>query len=397
MTSHKTIFRYYLYTMLILLSITSCRCFEEEELTHGRTVLIYMAAEHSLSSFQQEDINEIIQATGDIPQNSRLLIYVDDYNLPRILSVEHQEGRVPVCKTLHRYEAEHNSGNTETLRLVLDWAMKHFPSDSYGLVLWSHGSSWIPAKSPAQRAICQDTQDKSNGWMNIKDIAEALEGFPQMEFILFDACWMQSVEVAYELRHTAHYLLGSPAEIPGPGAPYQHITKALFSIPFDANETIYQYYNYYSTYPDGYGAALSAIDCSVLEELLEVTSEMISKHIAIGNGESDLHGVQKYVLRHNERYSRPDYYDMNSYMKKILPEEDYRRWGAVFDRAVPYRHTTERFTSSQQDYGTINLPIDMEEYGGMSCFIPQHIHPQLNKAFQSTSWYIDAGWQQAGW
>ena len=397
MKSYKSIFTYYTYTMLILLSIISCHRFEEEGPSYNRTVLIYMAAENSLSSFLQEDIDEITQAIGDIPQNSHLLVYLDDYNLPRILSVEQQQGRRPVCKTLHQYTSEHNSGDTETLRLALDWTSENFPSDSYGLVLWSHGSSWMPAKSPAQRAICQDTQDHSNSWMNIKDIAEALEGFPQMEFILFDACWMQSVEVAYELRNTAHYLLGSPAEIPGPGAPYQYITKALFSTPFDANEVIYQYYNYYSTYPKGYGAALSAVDCSVLGELLEVTSEMISKYITIEHGEGDLYGVQKYVLKYNENYSRPDYYDMNSYMKRLLPEEDYMLWKAVFDRVVPYRYTTERFTSSQQDYGTTNLSVDVEEYGGMSCFVPQHVHPKLNKAFQSTSWYIDAKWKQVGW
>ena len=65
--------------------------------------------------------------------------------------------------------------------------------------------------------------------MNISDLREALSVAPHLDFILFDACFMQSVEVLYELKEYANYIIGSPTEIPAPGAPYQKVVPAMLS------------------------------------------------------------------------------------------------------------------------------------------------------------------------
>ena len=38
----------------------------------------------------------------------------------------------------------------------------------------------------------------------------------ESEFILFDACLMSSIEVLYDLRDKAKYVIASPAELPAP-------------------------------------------------------------------------------------------------------------------------------------------------------------------------------------
>ena len=137
----------FMCTMFILLGMASCHCLSpDEELQYDRTVLVYMAAENSLSggNFHQQDIDEMLLAGTDIPGNSRLLVYLDDTSLPRILSIERQGGRRPVIKVLHSFTAEHNSGDSETLRLVMEWMSANSPSQSYGLVFWSHGDAWLP-------------------------------------------------------------------------------------------------------------------------------------------------------------------------------------------------------------------------------------------------------------
>ena len=146
----------YAYTMLMLLSITSCNwfCPEDgpEEKSYDRTVLVYMAAENSLSygEFHEQDIDEMLLSVGDIPKNSRMLVYLDDTDKPRIVSIE-RVGGAATSKVLHQYEVEHNSGDTETLRLVMEWVSENSPSASYGLIFWSHGDAWLPAKAPIQR------------------------------------------------------------------------------------------------------------------------------------------------------------------------------------------------------------------------------------------------------
>lgn len=386
--------------MFILLGMASCHWLKPEDDTiYDRTVLVYIAADNNLSSWCQEDIDEITQAAGDIPSNSRILIYLDDKSLPRILTVEQEKGRRPICKTLHQYEEEHNSGDTETLRLAMEWITENSPSESYGLVLWSHGSSWLPAKAPAQRAICVDS--KTGSWMEIKEIADVLAPFPRLDFILFDACFMQAVEVAYELRETANYIISSPAEIPGPGAPYHRLIAPMFSIPLNANSIAEEYYREYQDNkiyvegyePDCFGVCLSVVDCRQLDNLATATNEIIAKYAhSISN--TNQSGVQRYYPRTSSTI--PEYYDMNGYMRQLITDPaDYDYWKNAFDNAVPYKQTTPQWFS---DYtkGLEDI-VDMENYGGISCYAPKEGRTKLNEAFQSTSWYHAAGWKQAGW
>ena len=47
--------------------------------------------------------------------------------------------------------------------------------------------------------------------MEIDDLAKGLPD-DLFDFILFDACYMASVECTYELRNKAEYILASPTE-----------------------------------------------------------------------------------------------------------------------------------------------------------------------------------------
>ena len=396
----RVFFKYIVCTMFILLSMTSCRQFNMEDATHyTRTVMVYMAADNNLSystsSFARQDLDEMIGAAGDIPSNCRLIVYIDDTKLPRILSITQQEGRRPMAKVVHEYDTEHNSADADTLRSFVEWTTDNYPSKSYGLVLWSHGDAWMPSKSPAQRAVCLDSEASS--WMEIDELADALEKCHQMDFILFDACFMQCIEVAYELRHTARYIIGSPAEIPAPGAPYHRIVKAMFTPSNNAQEIVEQYYQEYSEekitipgyYDESYGVCLSAIDCQQLHSLAEATRAMLSKYINT-QSEIDLKDVQRYYLYTTD--SHPYMYDMNGYMRVLLTDEkDYRYWASTFDDAVPYRRSTTHWYS---DY-TGKEMVDMENYGGVSCYVPRNNpnRTKLNEAFRNTSWHDAAGWE----
>lgn len=399
----------FLGTISILLCMLSCHSFcpGKDDNKLDRTVLVYMAAENSLSSgsFHQQDIDEMLLAAGQIPNNSRLLIYLDDTELPRILSVVQNQGSQGEIEVLHSYNVEHNSGDTETLRLVMEWMIENYPSSSYGLVFWSHGDAWLPAKAPVQRSICIDNE--RNGYSNngakmgIDEVAEVLAAFPRFDFILFDACFMQAIEVAYELRHVAKYVIASPAEIPNPGAPYDQIVNPFFSIPFNADAVVDGYYRVYndnviSVYgygTDRYGVSLSAIDCDHLDDLAAVTAEMVIKYVS-NDVDCDLTDVQRYYPL--SRSSRPEFFDMNGYMLRIITDEnDYARWRSVFDRAVPYAKSTEWWYSNdaRMQY------VDLENYGGVSCYVPQNIgiYSNLNSKFRETSWYKAAGWSRVGW
>ena len=394
--------------MALLLGVTSCHWFNpDEEVNYDRTVLAYIAAENSLSygAFHQQDIDEMLQAAGDIPTNSRLLIYLDDTSNPRILSIEQQSGRRPTSRVVYEYSEEQNSGDVETLRTVMGWVYDNYPSSTYGLIFWSHGDAWLPAKAIPQRSICIDNErnnySNSGSKMDIADVADVLAGFPCFEFIMFDACFMQAVEVAYELRNVARYVIASPAEIPNPGAPYERMVKPFFGIPFDGAEVVEQYYRMYndSVMPvydygsDRYGVSLSVIDCGHLDALANATAGMVTKYVSRDEA-TDLKGVQRYYPLSSK--SRPEFYDMNGYMQRLITDEaDYVRWKTVFDLAVPYARSTAWWYSND----AYTQHVDLDNYGGVSCYVPQDrsIYDGLNEKFRATSWYMDAGWHEVGW
>lgn len=394
--------------MSLLLGVTSCHWFNpDEEVNYDRTVLAYIAAENSLSygAFHQQDIDEMLQAAGDIPTNSRLLIYLDDTSNPRILSIEQQSGRRPTSRVVYEYSEEQNSGDVETLRTVMEWVYDNYPSSTYGLIFWSHGDAWLPAKAIPQRSICIDNErnnySNSGSKMDIADVADVLAGFPCFEFIMFDACFMQAVEVAYELRNVARYVIASPAEIPNPGAPYERMVKPFFGIPFDGAEVVEQYYRMYndSVMPvydygsDRYGVSLSVIDCGHLDALANATAGMVTKYVSRDEA-TDLKGVQRYYPLSSK--SRPEFYDMNGYMQRLITDEaDYVRWKTVFDLAVPYARSTAWWYSND----AYTQHVDLDNYGGVSCYVPQDrsIYDGLNEKFRATSWYMDAGWHEVGW
>lgn len=394
--------------MSLLLGVTSCHWFSpDDEVNYDRTVLAYIAAENSLSygAFHQQDIDEMLQAAGDIPTNSRLLIYLDDTSNPRILSIEQQSGRRPTSRVVYEYSEEQNSGDVETLRTVMGWVYDNYPSSTYGLIFWSHGDAWLPAKAIPQRSICIDNErnnySNSGSKMDIADVADVLAGFPCFEFIMFDACFMQAVEVAYELRNVARYVIASPAEIPNPGAPYERMVKPFFGIPFDGAEVVEQYYRMYndSVMPvydygsDRYGVSLSVIDCGHLDALANATAGMVTKYVSRDEA-TDLKGVQRYYPLSSK--SRPEFYDMNGYMQRLITDEaDYVRWKTVFDLAVPYARSTAWWYSND----AYTQHVDLDNYGGVSCYVPQDrsIYDGLNEKFRATSWYMDAGWHEVGW
>ena len=395
-------------TMSLLLGVTSCHWFSpDDEVNYDRTVLAYIAAENSLSygAFHQQDIDEMLQAAGDIPTNSRLLIYLDDTSNPRILSIEQQSGRRPTSRVVYEYSEEQNSGDVETLRTVMGWVYDNYPSSTYGLIFWSHGDAWLPAKAIPQRSICIDNErnnySNSGSKMDIADVADVLAGFPCFEFIMFDACFMQAVEVAYELRNVARYVIASPAEIPNPGAPYERMVKPFFGIPFDGAEVVEQYYRMYndSVMPvydygsDRYGVSLSVIDCGHLDALANATAGMVTKYVSRDEA-TELKGVQRYYPLSSK--SRPEFYDMNGYMQRLITDEaDYVRWKSVFDLAVPYARSTAWWYSND----AYTQHVDLDNYGGVSCYVPQDrsIYDGLNEKFRATSWYMDAGWHEVGW
>jgi hypothetical protein len=144
------------------------------------------------------------------------------------------------------------SASAETLNEVLTFVHEKFPATGYGMLFTSHGTGWVPAgyasdpnkfdpqaggsgniwsrqrrssaiptpylelpqdgSHPAVKSFGVHNITKSTAYeMEITDMAAA---YPmKMDYIIFDACFMGGIEVAYEFRNVCDKMVFSQTEI----------------------------------------------------------------------------------------------------------------------------------------------------------------------------------------
>lgn len=134
-------------------------------------------------------------------------------------------------------------GDKASLQEFISWGMAMFPARKYCLVLWNHGAGWRSVKpptratsgrgfeSPVTRGFSYD--DMTGTHIDTKDLATAIarpDG-GKWDVLAMDLSLMQMIEVGYEARNSASYIVGSEESPPGEGYPYDAIAAALNTTP----------------------------------------------------------------------------------------------------------------------------------------------------------------------
>ena len=401
--------------VLLCLTGASCRDSEDEELIPrpgkpgkklARTLIIYMAAENSLSSFVDYDSLEIAQGLSTVGVDHRVVVYIDDTKSSR-LCVGTRDEPLQETKTYSRNISSTDSADMES---VLSEIVTTYPADHYGLVLWSHASGWVPASGSknVRRTFGVDNglrlSTNMGPVMEIATLAHVLSHLPHFDYVFFDACFMQCVEVAYQLRHVTDYVIGSPAEIPGYGAPYDNLLSALCQISEGDNlpnmrNVVNGYADYYDSgggrpYP---GAELSLVRTSALEALAAATAPHLQRLFA-DTTTPDCSAVQRFYYNPSQ-YT--EYYDLQNLMYHHLSAEEYSDWLSAFMAAVPLSHLSSSWLSMYEDPRTGKVcHVNEPEYtGAVSVFVPSDILAQRGyvTAYHAFDWYKDCGLSSTGW
>lgn len=403
----------FLHTLtLILLTacLTSCHKHElkpdEPETPKARkTVVIYMIAENSLASYAGDDLREIQSAKDQIPLDCNLVVYLDDTQMPSVFTYSAATGR-----SEWRTYTEQNSCDGNVFKQVLKDITDNFPAQSYGLVMWSHGSGWLPGPKT-------ETPRKTIGIDNMINSSLSNKGaeleIPVMraklqelgihwDYILFDACFMQCVEVDYELRNVCDYIVASPAEIPGEGAPYHLIMPALFRDEGAAQEItrIYHQANSNITYGGGThgGLIISVAQTSQMESLASHMQPYIQR-LYSNHREHDLTQAQAYCQYNYSSAWKTEYYDLGSAMNLLLQSpSDYEALLRQVALAYPQQLQTPYWVSIfyPGDQGIVTDPTHL---ACASIFLPHSKYDAqgYNQRLRDYQWYKAAGWDTTGW
>ncbi|MDW8052768.1 MAG: clostripain-related cysteine peptidase [Armatimonadota bacterium] len=245
------------------------------------TVMVFMNAANDLDDYSELNMNQMEQAQTN--PNVRVVVQwkraerfapSGSWTGTRRYLIQYDTNLQVVNSRLLQDLGEGvDMGSAQTLREFVQWARTNYPADRYALVIWNHGSGW---RSRATRAVSFD--DELGTSIKIWELPTAIRptsADPVMDVLLFDASLMQMLEVAYECRNIARYIVGSEESPPGEGYPYHEILKPLMDnsdiAPAQWVSAIPNIFvNWYHTnFPSYRNITQSAVDASRLETVAE--------------------------------------------------------------------------------------------------------------------------------
>lgn len=223
--------------ILVPFLISSCEKEDTPEIPvdNQKTLFIYMPWTGDLTSFFYTNISDMENAISRKGLNGeRVIVFISTTSQEATMfEITCKEGKCE-RKTLKNYTNPPfttASGITSILNDVISFA----PASTYAMTIGCHGLGWIPVNRTKSRANLQiKTHWEHEGGLPTRyfggttsqyqtDVTTLAEGIAnagiRMEYILFDDCYMSSIEVAYDLRNVTDYLIGSTSEIMAFGMP----------------------------------------------------------------------------------------------------------------------------------------------------------------------------------
>lgn len=379
----------------------------------SRTVLVYMAADNNLSVNADANIYSMKSSMKSVDERMNLLALVDKRgSTPSLLHITYSK-----IDTIKSYK-DIDCTDPDVLREIIDYVVQNYKTDSYGLLMWSHGTGWIPTDKlhyvapnmryvqardgymPTSDAWIMDYQrypstgyTKAFAWEDIKgakrsykcmDMNDMVNAIPDgvFDFILFDACYMANVEVIYALRHKARYIISSCYEIVSYGMPYHTATKEFMnSNLMKVCRDFYSYYNGQSDWRQMGGISLVNTDgmdslAACFKKIVDGREDMVSS--------MNVDDIQCF-----DRFTNHVFYDLEDVVSKLNPQkDDYIEFKQQLMRCVPYAISTPYIFPGDSD------SIKVDKYCGMSVFIPisKYDASGLNNNYRNLEWSKSTGY-----
>jgi len=274
------------------------------------TVMIYYAADNSISNQFLYDINEMEQA--GVPNNVNIVTIYDGINhgdtaLYKIQPDLITSDNVIVSKELNDDEYiipqtshEINTGDPSSLVNFVTWTTQQFPAEKYCLIIRGHSFGWNSAFCGHLRPFCEDytndfdylTMSEFNSAMkNIQNHLENNEpkGASKIDIIGFDAAYMSMLEVIYQLLDNeggplVDYVIGSENHDNLNGYPYNTLLCQLYNDPSISSEDLAQnivetYITQYSEDDDSLAAFNMQKTITILGPAVDDFAQLLTNNI----------------------------------------------------------------------------------------------------------------------
>ncbi len=375
------------------------------------TILAYLVANNNLDSDILANIGAMYDGLAAIEEVATLLVYWDgktsvgDNRSTHAILKYQTDGKgningipvldenyllddvLDVAEVVKEYP-EQLSTDKKVMTQVLKDMRSLISTPKVGLIAGSHASAWTNSiyLTSRSRSFGQDGSGTDNT-MLITDMADAIKDSGiTLDFLLFDACYMGTIEVCDAFQKVANYQIVSPLEIIAYGFPYEYAMKDLYEGTVEGYTRICEtYINYYQElYQSGQVAwgTITLVDSKEIISLTQLLKEQISQHADLLADYSVAH-LQEYGKRNGKYIS----FDLMQFVKDlnegVLPE----LFQTQLDKTILYKGCLEYANPSY-------FNVDKANYCGLGMYIPNPATPKWNAYYKTTDWYSLLGWNQ---
>jgi len=374
-----TIGFYLVVAVLIASFFCSCQKDDDEELVPltEHVLFVYIGGDNNLSSEAYQKITAM-QKGWDGNVSRKIVIYTDPENdTPSLIEITRENGQ-NTQKVIRRYEEE-NSANSNTLEKAIREVKSLYPSLSYGLLVFSHASGWLPKgtlKNP--KSLIIDGTDE----MELTDFASAIPD-KAFDYIVLEMCFSTGIEVAYELKDKANYILASSAEIVSPGFTNIYAVAINDLLNKDLKSFAMKVHNHIEQKQGDYrSSTLSIIKTSALPTLASYIKQYCDFNRNIKVNEIQRFDRLRYRL----------FFDFGDYYSRLLETDSQKQeleW--LINGCIVWKAATSRFMPNSEGF-------DIKEHSGMTTYIIQKEFPVMNEIYRDLSWTKATGYRNIiGW
>lgn len=414
---------------ILMAIITSVSCSDDwldvPEDTDRKVLLLYSAGFNNLSHYLKSDINDLKSGwlPGGTSESDVVLVYShfpqSGYNTPTSPTLVRlytgRDSKV-IADTLVVYPAETISSSAEQLGNVLSYISGNIKAKSYGMIFSSHATGYLPAgyyqnkdntfsdsitwmsrrrrgatavpyvepeydpSMPMVKSIGQDQVGVSGAYMsyeiNLSDFADAIP--MHLDYLLFDACLMGGIEVAYELKEKVGKIGFSQAEVLAEGLCYSTLTGHLLRNEVsDPKSVCEDYFNQYDVMKGVYrSATISLIDCSNLTPLAQVCQALFEKY------RDDIEKIDHKAVQKFYRSGKHWFYDLESILINTdISAGELASLHEALDACVIYKAHTPEFMNE----------FNIDTFCGFSMYLPKMGSDHLDEFYKTLKWNLDTG------
>ncbi len=361
------------FSILMLFVFSSC----EEELqreiyepSDNRTFLLYIVGDNSLSSNSVSNINSIKEGMYSSKGAANILVYEDSKrkeedgtdSKPTLWKFYLANGKV--IQELVKEYPEQNSVEADIMTGIISDVFSLYPAQEKVISFWGHGSGWLPKPTKSSSAMQLAYGPDVDTWLDITELKDILDDTGlHFDAIMFDACNMACIEVAYELKDNADYMILSPAEIMANGYPYKTIIPVLSETILDYSKICDKYMEYYDGSQSYYDGTISLIRTSEIETLARLYGEFLLKY---QNKVQDLDGSDIQQLGRKSLGYNNVFFDLRSVTKSIMTAEELSAFDLQLEKTVLCKGYTKDF-----------VELELKDLCGLTVFLP-HLYYNID-------------------